>query len=212
MQQSVTVGCPERASVQNSAFTAWGGCWIWAHRQRRHGRVWIIEIQREGQIVDRCIPLGQRLQPPSPLNQLQDRGVIVKMRINCWIRGISAAKRGSHNHGHPASQERLTVHEIWVDVVRCDHTPRGCPKERPAMRSGVSWCMRWCQRRTLSMIRSKSGRAPRPGNRYWASNTRWHSRIKPWAASMKQWKRKPSDCSESVAYGESLHRGSSVGR
>src|SRR5579859_4355448 len=44
------------------------------------------------------------------------------MRINCWIRGIPPAERGSHNHGHPASQKRIAIHQIWVHVVRCNHT------------------------------------------------------------------------------------------
>ena len=75
------------------------------------------------------------------------------------------------------------------------------------MHSGVSWYMVWCQRRIRSMIWSNNGRVPRPRSKSWASNTRWRSKTKLWAALMKQWKRKPSDCSESVAYGEPLNGG-----
>jgi hypothetical protein len=57
-----------------------------------------------------------------------------------------------------------------------------------------------------SRIWSKSGRALRPRGTSWASNTRWRLRIKPWAGSMKLWKRKPSGCSESAGSGDSLPR------
>src|SRR5258708_25546864 len=77
------------------------------------------ELQRPGEVLDiaRSIAGSERVEPESPLDQLQDRSVIERHPYHSRVVRLAAAQRRRDDGRNAEAEQRLSVYEVGIDTV-----------------------------------------------------------------------------------------------